>query len=162
MLQEKEFITGLPADVTERLRATPKIHDLQQTRVLEMARAMVQMKEASAVVAAAEEVGKEVVAVAKSGAKKGCFECGRDHFVRSCPEVENGVGRRTGRHWNKGGQRFGKNVAQTLGAAPKVRWGQWVFQLSPPAGVAIEDHASGNEFRAVVGATVSPVPINQE
>ena len=40
------FITGLPADVAERLRATPKIHDLQQTRVLEMARAMVQMKEA--------------------------------------------------------------------------------------------------------------------
>ena len=46
------FITGLPADVAERLRATPKIHDLQQTRVLEMARAMVQMKEALAVVVA--------------------------------------------------------------------------------------------------------------
>ena len=64
------FITGLSADVAERLRATPKIHNLQQTRVLEMARAMVQIKEASAVMVAAEEV----IAVAKSGAKKGFFE----------------------------------------------------------------------------------------
>ena len=156
------FITGLPADVAERLRATPKIHDLQQTRVLEMARAMVQMKEASAVVVAAEEVEREVVAVAKSGLKKGCFECGRDHFVRNCPEVENGVGQRTGRRWNTGGQRFGKNVAQTVGRGAESQVGQWVFQPIPPVRVAIEDHSSGNEFRAVVGATVSPVPINQE
>ena len=107
---------------------------------------MVQMKEASAVVVAAEEVRKEVVEAAKSGAKKGCFEGGRDHFVRSCPEVENGVGRRTGRSWNTGGQYFGKNVAQTVLRGAKSQVGQWVFQPAPPAGVAIEDHASGNEF----------------
>ena len=156
------FITGLPADVAERLRATPKIHDLQQSRVLEMARAMVQMKEASAVVVAAEEVEREVVADVKSGQKKGCFECGRDHFVRNCPEVENGVGQRTGRRWNTGGQRFGKNVAQTVGRSAKSQVSQWVFQPIPPVRVAIEDHSSGNKFGIVVGATVSPAPINQE
>ena len=140
------FITGLPTDVAERLRATPKIHDLQQTRVLEMARAMVRMKEASAVAVASEEVDKEVVAVAKTKAKRGCFECGRDHFVRGCPEVENGVGRRTGRRWNTGGQRSGRNVARTVEGGTGSQAGQWVFQPSPPPGAAIEDHASGNEF----------------
>ena len=37
-------------------------------------------KEGVAMVAA-EEVEKEVVAVAKTKAKKGCFECGLDHLV---------------------------------------------------------------------------------
>ena len=140
------FITGLPTDVAERLRATPKIHDLQQTRVLEMARAMVRMKEASAVAVASEEVEKEVVAVAKAKAKWGCFECGGYHFVRGCPEVENGVGRRTGRRWNTGGQNARRNAARTIEGGTGSQVGQSVFQPSPPAGVAIEDHASGNEF----------------
>ena len=79
------FITGLPADVAEHLRPTPKIHDLQQTRVLEMARAMVHMKEASAVVVAAEEVGKEVVAVAKIGGEEGLFRVRKRSFCSQLP-----------------------------------------------------------------------------
>ena len=79
------FITGLPSNITERLRATPQIPELPQTKVLDMARVMVQMreerKEAAVAMVAAEEIEKQVVAVAKTKAKKGCFECGLNHLV---------------------------------------------------------------------------------
>ena len=95
MSSKFHFITGIPTDVMERLRSTPKIHELPQTKVLDMARAMVQMseekKEAAAVMVAAEEVEKEAAAVAamKQKSKRGCFECGLDHLVRNCPDVKN-------------------------------------------------------------------------
>ena len=148
------FITGLRSDITERLRATPKISELPQTKVL--GRAMVQMreewKEASVVMVAAEEVEQEVVAVAKTRAKKGCFECGLDHLVQNCPDVKNGVGQRSGRCWNTGtsgqhgGPRYGQNLSGVVGRADGGQEGHWVFHPMPPAGMAIEDHSSGNEY----------------
>ena len=150
------FITGLPSDITERLRATPKISELPQTKVLDMARAMVQMreewKEASVVMVAAEEVEQEVVAVAKTRAKKGCFECGLDHLVQNCPDIKNGVGQRSGRHLNmvtcgqRGGPRYGQNPSGVVGRADGGQEGHWVFYPTTPAGMAIEDHSSGNEY----------------
>ena len=143
------FILGLPTEVAEQLRATPKVHSLPQETVLEMARAMVHLveskKKVSAALVAAKEVEKEVVAVAQTRTKKGCFECGQNHFVRNCPKVKNGIGQRTGKRYGTGGQRGGHLPVGTGGQG----YGQWVFQPFPPAGgefPAIKDHAPGNEF----------------
>ena len=121
-----------------------------------MARAMVQMREkreeAAATLVAAEEVEKEVVAVAKTKATKGCFECGLDHLVRNCPDVKNGVGQRSGRRWNTGtrgqhdGPRYGQNPGGVVGRGDRGQEGLWVFHPSTPAAMAIEDHLSGNEY----------------
>ena len=105
------------------------------------------------VMVAAEEVEKEVVAVAKTKAKKGCFKCGLDHLVRNCPDVKNGVGQRSGRRWNTGtrcqcgGPRYGQNPGRVIGRGEGGQEGNWVFHPTPPAGMAIEDHLSGNEYR---------------
>ena len=145
------FITGMPTDVAERLRATPKIHELPQAKVLDMARAMVQMKEerkeAAAAMVAVEEVEKEAAAVAatKLKSRRGCFECGLDHLVRNCPDVKNGIGQRSGRRWNgkRDGHRFGQIP---VGRSSGGQEGQWVFHPTPPSGIATEDHSSGNDY----------------
>ena len=83
------FILGLPEDVVDRLRATPKVQKLPQETVLEMARALVQMVEAkkeeppAVAMVAAKESEKEVAAVANMRPKKGCYECGQGHYVRN-------------------------------------------------------------------------------
>ena len=134
------FILGLPTEVAEQLRATPKVHSLPQETVLEMARAMVHLVESKKKASAALVAAKEVVVVAQTRTKKGCFECGQNHFVRNCPEVKNGIGQWTGKRYGMGGQRGGYLPVGT---------GWWVFQPFPPAGgefPAIKDHAPGNEF----------------
>ena len=139
------FILGLPTEVADWLRATPKVHSLPQETVLEMARAMVHLAESKKEALAALVAAKEVVAVAQTRTKKGCFECGQNHFICNCPEVKNGIGQWTGRRYGTGGQRGSQPLVGTGGQG----YGQWVFQPFPLAGgafPAIKDHAPGNKF----------------
>ena len=115
-----------------------------------MARAMVQMEEAMKEPSAALVAAKEGTGSAKSGAKKGgCFECGKNHLVRRCPEVRNGIGQLTGRRWNFGGQRQTQRPGPHCDGAggPEDR-GQQQCMCYPhrSAALAIEDSTSGNDF----------------
>ena len=135
------FILGLQTEVADQLRATPKVHSLPQETVLEMARAMVHLVKSKKEASAASVAAKEVVAVAQTRMKKGCFECGQNHFVRNCPEVKNGIGQRTGKRYGAGGQRGGQPPVGTSGQG----YGQWVFQPFPGGAFLAKDHVPGNE-----------------
>ena len=106
------FILGLLTEVAERLRATPKVQQFAAGDGPGDGQGNGapggEQKGGISSIGSCKESRRGVVAVAQTRTKKGCFECGQNHFVRNCPEVKNGIGQRTGKRYGTGGQRGGQ------------------------------------------------------
>ena len=159
MTLKMDFITGLPQEVSDQLRSTPRIQELSLPKILDMAQSMVQMREERKAAPAAmvtgerkaaptampeEERDQSAVAAMRPGPRNGCYECGRNHFIRNCPDVKNGRGERSGRDWNP--RSCGRMGGQRRGAGIQGQPSRWLFHPDPPVTTGEErvDQLSGN------------------